>query len=100
MWESTQFSNLQTELKYLDLFKFHYVLTDLGHPPWEWVDVGVGGYRCGMIQFSNLQTELKYLDLFKFYYVLTDLGGAPLSVGGVCGCGYRIIHSFQNFRQN
>ena len=32
-----QFSNLQTELKYLDSFKFYYVLTDLGVPPLGWV---------------------------------------------------------------
>ena len=31
-----QFSNLQTELKYLDLFKFYYVLTDMGGSPWGW----------------------------------------------------------------
>ena len=32
--KSSQISNLQTELKYLDSFKLYYVLTDLGVPPW------------------------------------------------------------------
>ena len=48
MGNSPQIPNLQTELKYLDLFKFYHVFTDLGgYPPggWVggWVGVGLGG---------------------------------------------------------
>ena len=42
-WDDSQISNLQTELKYLDLFKFYHISIDLGVPPWGmwvWVDVG------------------------------------------------------------
>ena len=43
--ESPQIENLQTELKYLDSFKFYYILPDLGGPP-LWVG-GLGGCGCG-----------------------------------------------------
>ena len=45
----TQILNLQTELKYLDLFKCYNILTDLGggHPS-LWMGV-VGGWVCGWV---------------------------------------------------
>ena len=47
---SSQISNLQTELKYLDKLKCYRILSDSGGPPpWgagRWVDGGGGGYRC------------------------------------------------------
>ena len=46
---SSQISNLQTELKYLDKLKCYRILSDSGGPPLgggRWVDVGVGGYGC------------------------------------------------------
>ena len=46
--ESTPILNLQTELKYLDLFKCYNILTDLGgYPP---LGMGeVGGWVCGWV---------------------------------------------------
>ena len=53
--ESTQISNLQTELKYLNLFKCYNILAHLGVTPlgdrwggWMGVCMGVGGWGCPM----------------------------------------------------
>ena len=47
---SSQISNLQTELKYLDKLKCYRILSDSGGPPpWgggRWVDGGGGRYGC------------------------------------------------------
>ena len=47
---SSQISNLQTELKYLDKLKCYWILSDSGGPPpWgggRWVDGGGGRYGC------------------------------------------------------
>ena len=47
---SSQISNLQTELKYLDKLKCYWILSDSGGPPsWgggRWVDGGGDGYGC------------------------------------------------------
>ena len=47
---SSQISNLQTELKYLDKLKCYQILSDSGGPPpcggAGWVDGGGGGYGC------------------------------------------------------
>ena len=47
---SSQISNLQTELKYLDKLKCYRILSDSGRPPpWgggRWVDGGGGRYEC------------------------------------------------------
>ena len=47
---SSQISNLQTELKYLDKLKCYRILSDSrGPPPWgggRWVDGGRGRYGC------------------------------------------------------
>ena len=47
---SSQISNLQTELKYLDKLKCYRILSGSGGPPpWgggRWVDGGGGGYGC------------------------------------------------------
>ena len=48
MGNSPQIPNLQTELKYLDSFKFYCVFTDLGgYPPGGWVGGGGGGVGWG-----------------------------------------------------
>ena len=50
MGESPQISNLQTESKYLDLFKFYCVFTDLrGYAAW-WVGGWVVGAESGLGQ--------------------------------------------------
>ena len=50
MGNSSQISNLQTELKYLDQLKCYRILSDSGGPPpWgggRWVDGGGGRYGC------------------------------------------------------
>ena len=50
MGNSSQISNLQTELKYLDKLKCYRILSDSrGPPPWggaRWVDGGGGWYGC------------------------------------------------------
>ena len=50
MGNSSQISNLQTELKYLDKLKCYRNLSDSrGTPPWgggRWVDGGGGWYEC------------------------------------------------------
>ena len=50
MGNSSQISNLQTELKYLDKLKCYRILSDSGgSPPWgggRWVDGGGGRYGC------------------------------------------------------
>ena len=50
MGNSSQISNLQTELKYLDKLKCYRILSDSGGPPpWgagRWVDGGGGRYGC------------------------------------------------------
>ena len=50
MGNSSQISNLQTELKYLDQLKYYRILSDSGGPPpWgggRWVDGGEGRYGC------------------------------------------------------
>ena len=46
---SSQISNLQMELKYLDKLKCYRILSDSGGPPpggGRWVDGGGGGYGC------------------------------------------------------
>ena len=47
---SSQISNLQTELKYLDKLKCYWILSDSGGPlPWgdgRWVDGGGDGHGC------------------------------------------------------
>ena len=48
-------SNLQTELKYLYLFKLYYISTDLGVPTWGWVgwlDVGVGVWEVAPYMYT------------------------------------------------
>ena len=45
--KSSQISNLQMELKYLDSLKFYYILAYLGAPPWGRVGlVNIGGGEC------------------------------------------------------
>ena len=50
MGNSSQISNLQTELKYIDKLKCYRILSDSGGPPpWadgRWVDGGGGWYEC------------------------------------------------------
>ena len=50
MRNSSQISNLQTELKYLDKLKCYRILSDSGGPPpgggGRWVDGGGGWYGC------------------------------------------------------
>ena len=50
MGNSSQISNLQTELKYLDKLKCYRILSDSGGPPpWgggRWVDGGGDWYGC------------------------------------------------------
>ena len=49
MGNSSQISNLQTELKYLDKLKCYRILSDSGGPPpggGGWVDGSGGGYGC------------------------------------------------------
>ena len=50
MGNSSQISNLQTELKYLDKLKCYQILSDFGGPsPWgggRWVDGNGGRYGC------------------------------------------------------
>ena len=50
MGNSSQISNLQTELKYLDKLKCYRIFSDSrGPPPWgggRWVDGGKGRYGC------------------------------------------------------
>ena len=50
MGNSSQISNLQMELKYLDKLKCYQILSDSGGPPpWgggRWVDGGGGRYGC------------------------------------------------------
>ena len=46
---SSQISNLQTELKYLDKLKHYWILSDSGAPPpggWQMGGWGGGGYGC------------------------------------------------------
>ena len=58
MGESTRILNLQTELKYLDLFKCYNIWTDLGeHPPWEWV-TWVDGCGCGCMILAWMHTHM------------------------------------------
>ena len=59
MMESTQVSNFQTELKYLDLFKCYNILTDLGGS----ASLGIGGVDgyvggCGCMGVPHASTHV------------------------------------------
>ena len=61
MGNSSQISNLQTELKYLDKLKCYRILSDSGGPPpWgggRWVDGGGGRYGCVGVCPMHVHTD-------------------------------------------
>ena len=55
--KSSQISNLQMELKYLDSLKFYYILAYLGAPPWGrvgLVNIGGGGGGCRGVRWCPM----------------------------------------------
>ena len=67
VWNNSQFSNLQAELKYLNSFKFHDVFTDLGGSPWGWV--GWVGVDMGVEYFTVFKSSNRII-ISQFIQVL------------------------------
>ena len=83
-WDDSQYSNLQTEFKYLGLLKFYHVWTDLGIPHgggWVWVWV-VGGVSTKLKSSNRIEISwfINFLLTFDWFQ------GPPLGGGTLSGC--------------
>ena len=97
-WDDSQISNLQTELKYLDLLKFYHISIDLGVPlggcgyGWMWGE---------MIHRFQIFKQNSNILVHSSFITFQQIWGPPF--GGWVGVGVNWLGSlqkFKNFKQN